>query len=216
MEQAIDSVEGITDEARNIVKRRVIGELTRLPERKGAVGQVDLGDLLKVRSTIRTEARKAAKSMDTPAQDRRTAYEAAEEVLTKAIESQMPGEEGAALRSLDAGYRGLKMVEHAMEMAGTRPGGFTPFEHAAGIRLGTSKGGWSRGHTDSQWELNKAWREVTQQITPLTGARGVVLRSAEMVPGVGGYINRTRGTTADIRAQAIVNANQKLLGGVGP
>jgi len=200
MEQAIDSIEGITDEARNTVKRKVIGELTRLPERKGAVGQIDLGDLMKVRSTVRGEIRKLARGGDTMSQDRKAAYEVAEDMITNSINSQVTGETGQALKAVDALYRNYKMIEHAMELAGTRPGGFTPYELSAGIRLATSKGGWSKGHAGEMWEIAKAWRGVTQQITPPTGARAVVL---DMMPGGAKY--------AKLRAQAIISANENVL-----
>jgi hypothetical protein len=200
IEQALNATEGITDEARAVVARKVLNELTRLPERKGAVGQIDLGDLLKVRSTVRTAKRDLLRSSDTASADRRAAYDTVEEVLTAAIDSQTPGETGQALKAVDAAYRKYKMVEHAMEMAGTRPGGFTPYELSAGIRLATSKPGWSRGHAGEMWEIAKAWRNVTQQITPPTGARAVVL---DMMPGGARY--------AKLRAQAIISANENVL-----
>jgi hypothetical protein len=208
IEKAVAAVENSTDEARSIAARHALNALTRLPERKGAIGQVDLGDILKIRSDIRGEVRTLARGGTRTDLDRKAAYEAVEDVLTAVVESQLPPETAQALRAVDAAYRNYKMVEHAMSRAGISPNGFTPTQLAEGVRLATSKGGFSRGHSDEMWEIAKAWREVTQQITPPTAARMLAL---DFVPGVGGYTERAGKTTAALRAEAIRNANEQIL-----
>jgi hypothetical protein len=133
-------------------------------------GLVDSGDLLKLRSNIRTQMRAA---MQGPQPDHASAgiLREAEQRVTEVLESQLPADALAKLRAADAQYAQYKILEDATRRAGDQVGGMTPAHLSAAVRTATPVGPYARGAGGPLRQLAKAGREVLDQRSPPTGAR---------------------------------------------
>lgn len=129
-------------------------------------------DLLAIRSNIRTEIRRSATGNVTPA-DRAAAdlMRNAEKSVTNAIESQLPKDALAALRTADSRYGQYKVIEDAVAAAKDSPNGFSPHQLSTAVKNAMEKGQYARGGGGDLRELAAAGRESFQQVTPPTGAR---------------------------------------------
>lgn len=109
-------------------------------------GLLDSGDLLDLRSDLRARARDAYTKAQTLEQhDVAGAYSAAEDAVTRALESQLPQDALTALRTADTGYRNYKVIEAAVAKAKDRPGGFTPKNLSQAIYDVTADSAYARG-----------------------------------------------------------------------
>lgn len=203
---AVKGVPGITEQERAAAMSFVQNQTTRFNK-----GGMEVGDLLRARSEIRDQLRKAVQSQNG---DRAEAYEAAEEAMTAAIDGALGAKDRAVLRAIDAQYRKYKMVEWAAGSSGVSQNGFTPTQLSAGVRRGMSRGEFARGNSGDMWELAKAGREVFQSITPPTGARASVLnefgnRSMEWAPDFIQKAVRNR-----VQGSLVTGANEAAAGAI--
>jgi hypothetical protein len=156
------------DATRGMVKRLLDNQLSLLPQRKGAVGQVPVENLLKMRSNIRDAVRGAVRQQRYDAAD---LLGNAEDAVTQAIESQVSPKTSAALRAADQQYRVYKIVEDAVSRAGDSPSGFQPSHLTASLKAATDKGAFARGGGGVLRDLSRTGSSVFESVTPPTGAR---------------------------------------------
>lgn len=151
-----------TDEQRKAVLGFVRDQLTK--------GVTTSDDLLNIRSSIRDKARAAKKAQGQ--EERAELLDAADDVITRALESQLPPDALRILRTADAKYGDYKTVESAVVRSKDRPGGFTPNDLSeAAAQSATSKGSYARGGGGPIRQLASDAREVLDARSPTTGAR---------------------------------------------
>lgn len=166
-----------TDEAR----KRAMGILQN--ELSSGVGTSD--DLLRIRSNIRAEAREASKSPESLQRDTAALLESAESQITKALESQLPADALAALRTADSKYGTYKIIEGAVAAAKDQPGGFSPAQLSTAIKKATDASSYARGAGGPLRDLASQGRNVFDVRSPPTGQR----LAAIGLPGAVGLSN---------------------------
>lgn len=152
-----------TDEARKSVLGFVESQFTK--------GARSSDDLLDIRSEIRSEARAAANQGDEAAAQ---LLRAADDQVTKALESQLPADALKALKTADAQYGNYKTVEKAVARSKSKPGGFSANDLAESVaqgNRGTNAGGYARGGGGPLRDSADAARQVFDVRSPPTGAR---------------------------------------------
>lgn len=178
VEQAVDSVRRLQASQRDAIKGDVLDILTKLPPRKGAVGQVDAADMIEARSIIRGRARELWQDGTAESSAAAEAYEAAEGAITSALESQLPRSMVKTLQSTDRAYAKFKTVQKAIMAGRAQPGGFTPRQLANAASAGQS--GVRVGSRDlgPLYDLGIAGADVFQRVSQPTGERMVTLADA--------------------------------------
>jgi hypothetical protein len=165
-------------------------------------GVASSDDLLDIRSAIRAEAREAA-AEGNGAQAK--LLRAADDQITKALESQLPAQPLSALKTADAKYGEYKTLEKAVARAKSKPSGFTANDLAEAVaqgNRGTGLGNYARGGGGPLRELADDGRKVFEVRSPPTGARMGVLGT------LGAGVTALEPTTASI-------AGGTLLGAIG-
>lgn len=154
----------------NLVERFVENQFTKLPRKPGALAQVDVSDLLDIRTVLRRHARQALSSQK---YEQYRLFGAAEDQITAAIESQAPEAAVARLRELDGKYRNLVTMREAVTKAKDAPGGITPQNFANAVYDVESSGAaYARGEGGEMRQLSKAIKAVFDESSaPPTGAR---------------------------------------------
>lgn len=158
------------DQSRAIAKRFIDNQMSRLPEPKGALGRVDLGDMLTVLSNVKQAGREALKSQR---YDLHQIMGRFQEAIEQTVESQASPATSATLRALNAKYRDFKVMEDAVIRAGDSPAGITPSRLAASVKaMEPSRSRYAAGGGGSQRELSQAISKVFDtSASPPTGAR---------------------------------------------
>lgn len=144
----------------------------------------DSGDLLSMRSQIRTKIR----SIKGTSQDDLATKELlsnAEDAVTQSLESQLPKDASDALKATDAQYGKYKIVENAVAKGGDKE--FTTFQASKAVREATDKGAYARGGGRLR-DLTAAGAESFAD-TPQTGARlasiGLPMAAIAAKPAIG-------------------------------
>ena len=159
-------------------------------------------DLLNIRSAIRSKMRNL-KATDVDSSAMRELYENAEDVVTKALESQLPPKLMQQLKAVDAKYANYKTLENAVFKGGED---LSPADVERAMKQGADKGTYARGGGSPLRPLVEAGESVTAQTIPQTGARlapllaaaGVVGKSAAAIPAAlmtGGLVGTKAGRT---------------------
>ncbi len=170
-QQIVDDPGTIWDDAnRKIASRFLDNQLTRLPEVKGALGRVELGDMMTVLSNIRKAGREALRKQNYDLSD---IFGRAEDAVEQAIESQASAETSAALKALNGKYRDFKAIEDAVTRAGDSAAGVTPARFSAAVRgAESSRSRYASGQGGPLRDLSKAIATVfDESASPKTGAR---------------------------------------------
>lgn len=148
-------------------------------------------DLLNVRSAIRSKMRNL-KPTDVDASATRELYEAAENQVTKALESQLPPELMQQLRAVDAKYANYKTLENAVFKGGEN---FTATDVERALKQNADKGSYARGEGTELRPIVEAAKKVTAQTLPQTGSRLVIPSTlglgAIMFPGAAATLGKT-------------------------
>lgn len=142
-------------------------KLTALKAKPGAA--LDSAQLIELRSDIRAQIRKNNALQEASKQDSAALMGNAEQAVTQALESQLPQDALAALRSADAQYGTYKLVENAVSKAKDKPGGFTPENLSQAIKESESKASYARGGGRLR-QLSKDAKATIAGTEPQTGA----------------------------------------------
>lgn len=171
------------DQSRRIVSNFLENQLTK------PIKQSE--DLLNVRSAIRSKMRNL-KPTDVDASATRELYEAAENQVTKALESQLPPELMQQLRAVDAKYANYKTLENAVFKGGEN---FTATDVERALKQNADKGSYARGEGTELRPIVEAAKKVTAQTLPQTGSRLVIPSTlglgAIMFPGAAATLGKT-------------------------
>ncbi len=130
-------------------------------------------DLLRIRSDVRARAR-LARQQSQP--DRADLLDEADTAITQSIESQLPPQPLASLRTADANYGNFKILERAVARAKDRD--FTPNDLSQAVAAGskgTNLGDYARGGGGRLRELAADGRTILDARSPPTGARLLAL-----------------------------------------
>lgn len=168
------------DTTRQAVQKTVEKYASILPGRDGALGQVDAGQLLAVRSKIRDAARLARKSDDAAAA---ALFDNAEDAVTASLRSQLGPKAIAHLDATDAKYVNYLALENTVDraMIGGRSGDFTPRDLLSSALQMKDKRARVLGResaVDPLIELGQLGHEVMTPHVPMNG-----LQVAAAAPG---------------------------------
>jgi hypothetical protein len=156
---------GTTEQGQNAARSFLNNELTSLPANPTST------DLLRVRSNIRQAARTAKMATDTVATDKAAIYSLADRHVTAALDSQLPPDALAALRSADANYGNYKVIENAVAASKDNLAGLTPQKLSQAVYNATPDQPYALGAGGPLRDLAKTGGEVFQNVSPPTGAR---------------------------------------------
>lgn len=158
------------------------------------------GDLLGLRSNIRSEIRGALQGANP---DFKTAklLRNAEEAIGTSLKSQLPPDAVAHLAATDAQYAKMMTVSDAVRRSGDLPGGFTPAMLSQAVKSSTPRAAYAQGAGGELRDLARAGRATIDQTVPPTGARLL-----QMLPG-------GRATTAALAALANTQSGARILTG---
>lgn len=178
LEQAVDSVKRLSDSQRGSIKADVADLLTKLPERQGAVGKVDAADLIDMRAIVRQRAREWGASHTPEGTAAKEAYDAVEDQLTAALESQLPADASKLLQQTDAAYRQFKILDSAMQSARGSGGEFTPRQLAMAASQGVRGFRSATGEVGPMHDLAVAAGRIMAPTVKPTGERVAILHTA--------------------------------------
>lgn len=148
-----------TDADRKMVREMVRNELSALKGRN-----VASDDILAVRSAVR-EAKRGAESRGV-----RDLLKAAEKRMTDALESQLPPEASAALKTADEQYAKLAITRKAVNKAKDSVNGWTPYQFSTAVSDATDPTQYAQGGGLLR-DLAKAQASVFRTEVPPTGVR---------------------------------------------
>lgn len=154
-----------TDSARKSVDSWLDNLLTQLPT------IADSADLLKIRSSIRTEIRNAklAGGADDIASAQLLAR--AEQSVTDSLDSQLPQKALDAVKQGDSKYGIYKVLEDAVAKSKDMPGGFTPSHLSQAVYNSTPDAIYARGGGGPLRQLASDAKATLSQTEPKTGSR---------------------------------------------
>ena len=129
----------------------------------------EVGDLLKVRSNIRTQQR------GLPGADaRRGLLGNAEDAVTSEVGRNLTPEQAQSLQDIDNQYRQHLLVSGAASRANGAPAGFTPAQLETEVKAAVGKHAFARGGGDELRQLADAGRQVFDVKVPPNGARKLI------------------------------------------
>jgi hypothetical protein len=143
---------------------------------RASEGTIDSGDLIELRSIVRSKIRDYGKATTEDSKQYRDILQNIEADLSRTLETQLTGEPLTALRTADGQYRQYKIIEDAVFRSGD--GAFTPDRMAESIRLASSsKSAYARGVDKVEQELRllaQAGRQVSDVLGDPAAARALV------------------------------------------
>jgi hypothetical protein len=201
-------------ESRAIAKRFVDNEMSRLPTPKGALGRVDLGDMLKVLSKVKEKGREALRAEK---YDLHQIMGRVQEAIEQTVESQASPETSAALKALNGKYRDFKVIEDMVVRAGDSPAGVTPSRLSAAVKAAEpSRSRYAAGGGGPLRELSQAIGTVfDESASPRTGARLLAAAPSWAHSGLIGPTIYLRNAAAARAAGGSASGGASMLGRVG-
>jgi hypothetical protein len=158
-----------------------LNEVIQAAKKKGGM---DSNDLLKFRSTIR-EAKRGFSGPGAKESAMRKLYDEADDVVTQALDSQLPPSAMAAVRTADKKYGSYKVLEDAVSRARDRPNGFTGTMLSQAVRDSTPESLYARGGGGPLRDLAKAASNSFEVRAPATGVRLGTIGAAALFPTFG-------------------------------
>lgn len=189
LEQALKSVTdkartGLTPDIRKNEFRVLSNTLQEVVDAANQRGGLQSDDLLDFRTLIRDRVRSLPQANSTDLALREM-YEEAEDVVTQALNNQLPRAAMTAVRAADAKYAQYKTVAAAVRKAGDRPTGFTATNLSNAVRENTPPDLYARGGGGALREFAKAGAQAFEMRAPPTGARIAILGGGAYQPYVG-------------------------------
>lgn len=127
------------------------------------------GDLLNIRSNIRTKMRDMANSDTYP--DVANLFKNAEQKITQVLESQLPADVMQDLKAVDAKYGNFKVLEDAIVRAKDRPEAFTPAQLSMAVKQSAGTPGQYASGGGRMRNISQASTDVFSPRVPMTGAQ---------------------------------------------
>jgi hypothetical protein len=210
-EQAAGSVKRLTPSQRASVLDDVNDLLGKLPPRRGAIGQVSSADLMDLRSTVRARARDYHGAHTPESAPVAEAYDAVDDAITAALESQLPIAAAQRLKETDKAYRQFKTVERAVQAGRASPDGFTARQLAMAASHGASGAQIGSGQLGPLYDLGIAGADVFRSAYPLNGSVLATLADAGAFPVVGKWVNAVKDAA---KSSAVAAANRQAMSAV--
>lgn len=166
----------VSEQVRQAVNRRLNamwqGFSRRIKPNKDGLALVDSGDLLKFRSDIRDEARRASKRGDLESVD---LYRIAEEKVNAVLRSQLQPDLLSELKTVDSMYRNYKVTEDAVYRGAGTDKGLSPEGLLQSLRASaSSKGGYARGEQLELRSLAASGRPIAKVLNDPPAIRRAV------------------------------------------
>lgn len=180
--------------------------LTQLPGAGKGAKPVDFEAIQRLRTTLRTEARRLANNPSTA--DRADLIRRGADSVTDVLESQLKGSDFSRLQGLDRRYADAATLRNAMERSGGREGGFTFSQAMAALRPGEGSTFGTGGTGSDLSQFVRAGKKVFDEKTPATGARLILPGLAALGLGKAAII-----PAAGITLAATTKTGRKLAGG---
>lgn len=159
------SVSGAADsKSAKYVQNFINNELSRVKGR-----QLSSGDLLEIRSNIRTKMRDMAGNDNFP--DAQNLLKTAEQKATQVLESQLPPDAMQGLKAVDAKYGNFKVLEDAIARSKDQPEGFTPAQFSMAVKQSAISPGQYAGGGGRMRDISQASTDVFSPRVPMTGAQ---------------------------------------------
>lgn len=172
----IAKMPGTTQDAQQAAGSWLQNELTRIPNQ----GRVMSDDLLDLRSNIRAQLRQARLSNDTIAQDKAQIFSAADQAVTRALQSQLAPQKFSALQMADQAYGKYKVVENAVAASKDQLAGLTPQKLSQAIYNATPDQQYALGAGGELRNLAQAGATTFRQKVPPTGAAALTMAAAAL------------------------------------
>lgn len=192
--------------------RKTVGNFVRnaLTETSASAGARPLnsGDLISLRSAIRSEVRSAIKGQNPDYKAARLLHNAEQEI-TRSLESQLPQDALAALQGTDRQYANYMRVVDAVGRSGDMPNGFTPAQLSQAVRSATEKTRYAAGGGGDLRALAANGRRVLDSTVPPTGARILAAPAAPLAALMATDVGKralTGLTQPQLAAQAMAQA----------
>lgn len=132
------------------------------------------GDLMNLRSTVRTRMRDRFREGTVESVDAMRALEGVEDAITQRIERALPNRQRRLLNETDAQYGNYKTIEDISWRSGDSEG-VTPNRMTQSVKKSAdSKGTYARGGGGPLRDLSRAANEVFSMTTPPTGMSNLV------------------------------------------
>jgi hypothetical protein len=161
---------GLLDPVQRQLGKNLQGLLANTLQVARQSGGLQADDLQQLRSSLR-DAMRDVSPIDNASRAQRGFWNDAQQLVTQALKSQLPGKVGNALDDIDRQYSKFAIVRNVAKAAKDQPAGPTPSQWSTAIAQATpanqytAGGGWNR-------DLTKAARSTFQQTVPHTGATG--------------------------------------------
>lgn len=187
------------------VQNFINNELSRIKGR-----QLTSGDLLDIRSNIRTKMRDMAGNDTFP--DAQNLLKTAEQKTTQVLESQLPADAMQDLRAVDAKYGNFKVLEDAIVRAKDRPEGFTPAQLSMAVKQSASTPGQYASGGGRMRDISQASTDVFSPRVPMTGAQqpSQLVGLASAVPTAAFYGQGKPGQLARALLMGQTGAQEKI------
>lgn len=166
----IAQLPGTTQDAQQAARGFLQNELTRLPQQN-----LTSDSLLELRSNIRAQLRTARLANDSVSQDKAQIYAAADQAVTRSLNSQLPPQALQALQTADGAYGRYKVLENAVAASKDQVAGLTPAKLSQAVYNATPDQLYALGGGGSLRQLASDGAQVFQNVSPPTGARAVSL-----------------------------------------
>lgn len=163
-----------------------------LPPAPTPVPKATAGDLMKVRSVIREEARAARQAQDF---DRLRLLDGAEDVVTDALQKALPADKAKLLADADRQYARLMTAASAPTAGNVE---FTPAQYLRAVERSSGKRAFKSGEAGDLQDLGQAAKATFENL-PMTGVRPGILASLPFATKLGAPVARLANTDAGRR-----------------
>lgn len=143
------------------------GQMQANNERAVAAGGWKSDDLIKLRSGINEEIRNAG--VDQSGKKYAQLLRGARDAVTESIDSQIPPEASAALKTANDAYPKLAIIRDAIKRGGDQEQGFTPAQLSQAVRSASEDNQYARGGGLMR-DWSSAGRDIFTERNPRTGA----------------------------------------------
>ncbi len=202
----------VSEEAATAAARYLDNRFSSLVNKSRNSSDITTGDLIKMRSDIRTTTRKLRKVNDLNAQERADVLDEAADHLTGVIDNALLPSEQSALRALDARYAQYKPIETAFVTH--RTGAPTTRQ-----QLGALKATMSPGEYVAQSGPKQGTKRLLQNAINVQQAQAMPTGIGYLFPKMGKYVAPlaalTAGTKAGRRIAQGATGPQKALRAAG-
>jgi hypothetical protein len=158
---------GATRATREQASDFLTGQLEAIKDKASATGGLQSDDLIKLRSNISEEMRGAG--IDNAGKSYAKLLGGARDQVTNSINSQIPPDAAAALKTANDAYPKLAIIRDAIKRGGDQEQGFTPAQLSQSVKQAAENNEYARGGGLMR-DWSSAGRDIFTEQNPKTGA----------------------------------------------